>query len=396
VKKTYDKIIAPQYVRDFLCIGEACEDTCCAGWHIPVDEETYKKYKKVKDNTIKARLEREIVAKRSNPTRDHVAKIKLKNGRCAFLSVQGLCDIYSQLGKEYLSDTCALYPRTINKVNNQWECSLICSCPEAARKILLNKDKMIWTHLEEKQRVSVVSAHITVSPDKPRKWQDYFGEIRTFIISVLQNRNYAIEERFMVLGAFMDRLEACRGPLSINKIPGLIKRYQDVMLKKQMPSDIKRISSNTAWCIALAKELQTLKTNKKIKSKRYKECLESMILGLALTPGDDVTGSCLKYEEGNRKYYTKFIDEKAYMIENYFVNYVFERCIPIDYDSPCRSFYQMHFYYELIKLHIIGMANDQEGLSDEMVVKLIQALSKTFDHDDDSFAALMKFNEEKR
>ena len=39
---------APSYLKNFKCIGGACEDTCCAGWSIEVDEGTYKKYKKVK------------------------------------------------------------------------------------------------------------------------------------------------------------------------------------------------------------------------------------------------------------------------------------------------------------------------------------------------------------
>ena len=28
----------PDYYRDFHCIASACEDTCCAGWQIAIDE----------------------------------------------------------------------------------------------------------------------------------------------------------------------------------------------------------------------------------------------------------------------------------------------------------------------------------------------------------------------
>ena len=38
------KIRVPEYFKDFKCIASECEDTCCAGWGIVIDDETYKKY----------------------------------------------------------------------------------------------------------------------------------------------------------------------------------------------------------------------------------------------------------------------------------------------------------------------------------------------------------------
>ena len=34
----------PKYMLTFKCIGSECVDTCCAGWDINIDEDTYKKY----------------------------------------------------------------------------------------------------------------------------------------------------------------------------------------------------------------------------------------------------------------------------------------------------------------------------------------------------------------
>ncbi|MDF2614924.1 MAG: hypothetical protein K0S71_2710 [Clostridia bacterium] len=396
MKTTYDKTVVPAYIEHFSCIGGACEDTCCAGWYIPIDEVTYKKYKKVKDNVFRRRLDREIVAKRSNPTYDHAAKIKLKNGRCAFLSEKGLCDIYSTLGERYLSDTCTLYPRTINRINDSLECSLICSCPEAARKILLNKDKMTFTHIKGQERENTISAHICISPNKPQKWQDYFLELRHFIIDVLQNRNYSIEERFMLLNVFMNDLEKFLTFPLIKKIPEFIKDYHETIQKQKTYRSLNDSTYDTKWYISIAKELKSLKTNKKIKSKRYEECLDSMLLGLDLLKEDNLKLSCVKYEEGNQKYYAKFLSEKEYILENYFVNYVFERCIPLDDNRPSKSFKRMNLYYHLIKLHLVGIANNSQELTEMQTVKLIQSLSKTFDHDDESFAGLMTFTEDNR
>ena len=32
------------YAERFRCIGSACEDTCCQGWSVPVDQAAYEKY----------------------------------------------------------------------------------------------------------------------------------------------------------------------------------------------------------------------------------------------------------------------------------------------------------------------------------------------------------------
>ena len=41
------KIRVPEYFKDFKCIASKCEDTCCAGWGIVIDDVTYDRYKNV-------------------------------------------------------------------------------------------------------------------------------------------------------------------------------------------------------------------------------------------------------------------------------------------------------------------------------------------------------------
>ena len=38
----------PHYYRKFQCIASECEDTCCAGWEIMIDDKALEKYKKAK------------------------------------------------------------------------------------------------------------------------------------------------------------------------------------------------------------------------------------------------------------------------------------------------------------------------------------------------------------
>lgn len=38
---TYDY---PSYYGDFHCIGGSCKDSCCIGWEVDIDEDTYEYY----------------------------------------------------------------------------------------------------------------------------------------------------------------------------------------------------------------------------------------------------------------------------------------------------------------------------------------------------------------
>ena len=42
------RITEPDYFNDFKCIGGKCEDSCCIGWDIDIDEVTYNIYIAIK------------------------------------------------------------------------------------------------------------------------------------------------------------------------------------------------------------------------------------------------------------------------------------------------------------------------------------------------------------
>jgi lysine-N-methylase len=37
----------PRYVQSFECIVPACPDTCCSGWSVPIDHETYRDWQTI-------------------------------------------------------------------------------------------------------------------------------------------------------------------------------------------------------------------------------------------------------------------------------------------------------------------------------------------------------------
>ena len=73
--------MTPHYYKDFRCIAGACTDTCCAGWDVDVDKDSYKYYKTVK-GAFGKRLKSVMV-----PSQDGECTFTLKEGgRCPFLN----------------------------------------------------------------------------------------------------------------------------------------------------------------------------------------------------------------------------------------------------------------------------------------------------------------------
>ena len=42
------KTFVPNYYKDFKCIANRCKHSCCVGWEIEIDDNTFKKYSAVK------------------------------------------------------------------------------------------------------------------------------------------------------------------------------------------------------------------------------------------------------------------------------------------------------------------------------------------------------------
>ena len=123
------KIIRLNCFDGFRCLSDKCEETCCKGWEITVDDETYKKYVGLNDEFSK-RITGEI----KRDKRGYV--FKNKNGKCPFLNENGLCDVQSRLGEDYLSEVCYNHPRFFVDFGNVREITYSFSCPKVCDMLL--------------------------------------------------------------------------------------------------------------------------------------------------------------------------------------------------------------------------------------------------------------------
>lgn len=182
----------PDYYKEFSCIADQCEATCCAGWQIVVDEESLKRYKKVSGD-----FEQRI--------RDGV---DFKEGifyqkpgkRCAFLNEQNLCDMYTALGEGAFCETCRRYPRHIEEFENIREFTLSASCPEAARILLSKKEPVQFYDVE-------IEAEEEEFDDFDPVVYEKLVEARGEMLRFLQNRTMSVKERAAGLWDFIEAFQ---------------------------------------------------------------------------------------------------------------------------------------------------------------------------------------------
>ena len=218
------QITRPDYYKEFTCIADVCPDTCCAGWQIVIDKKSLKKYRRVK-GPFRGRLHNDIDWKEQVFHRYH--------RRCAFLNEENLCDIYSEIGKEMLCDTCRKYPRHIEEFEGLREYSLSLSCPEAAR-ILLGK----------KEKTTFQTAEVPV-PEETYEDFDYLlftalMDTRDFFLEIVQNRQIPMKLRLQKILAAASDFQRCLDKNELFKWEDIRQRHKASGFGKDFSDKVKK------------------------------------------------------------------------------------------------------------------------------------------------------------
>ncbi len=212
----------PHYYSRFHCVAGECEDTCCAGWSIMIDDASLKKYKKQKDG-FGNRLKNSIDWKEQT--------FKQYEKRCAFLNEDNLCDMYTEAGPAMLCKTCRNYPRHIEEFEGVREISLSLSCMEAAKLILGIEEKVTFLSKETEREESYDDF-------------DFFlytklVDVRDLLLEIMQNRSLDSGLRMAVVLSLGHDLQRRIRDGKLYEVDQLLERYR----RDDMPKIIsKKIS----------------------------------------------------------------------------------------------------------------------------------------------------------
>ena len=138
-RKLNNASLQPKLGSDFQCVAEKCALSCCVGWNVALDKETYRQYQKNAD------LAQNITKKVHGISRSSQAFGTIKRnagGECSMLTPEGLCSVQKSLGEEALSKTCGTFPRENVHFHNLNIRSFTTNCPEVARLTVASKEAM--------------------------------------------------------------------------------------------------------------------------------------------------------------------------------------------------------------------------------------------------------------
>lgn len=175
----------PYYYKEFKCIADRCQDSCCIGWEIDIDEDTYVYYKQV-EGDFGARLRASMEAGEENT-------FVLKDGRCPFLNNRNLCDICIELGEEALSQVCTEYPRFVTEYGKVQEKCLALSCEAAGRLAFESSRPFYYEEIEQKEYFG--EGEETEEEEADPQMIAMMEQSRDLAIVLMQNREGSIEQR---------------------------------------------------------------------------------------------------------------------------------------------------------------------------------------------------------
>lgn len=172
------KYIAPNYYKKFKCIADKCKHSCCIGWEIDIDDNTYEKYLGV-SGEFNTRLRENI------ENNNQIASFRLdENERCPFLNKNNLCDIILNIGEDYLCQICNDHPRFRNFYSGITEIGLGLCC-EAAAELILTQTEKVTLEIIDDDNIN----------DENYNVENNLLKLRESIFDFLQDRSNSINQR---------------------------------------------------------------------------------------------------------------------------------------------------------------------------------------------------------
>jgi len=258
-----------RYMQRFRCIGADCEDNCCHGWTVEIDEVTHARMQKLVQLHSPAERRRYSAAvvevdlgRKTGPI--HAFRLH-DDGRCVMLEPNGLCHIQGTFGEKQLSNVCALYPRRIQKVGEVLEVSGMLSCPEMARQILLHADANDEVPLDPAMLSRQVITH-GMDPRDIRPYWRFLVDVRMFMLRVLRRPGYTLEQRLFFLTWFAKRASPTLNKSTMKADVSAVLAEMKALESDQMLGELARrydaIEADSAIVLLLARELVRVRKTK--------------------------------------------------------------------------------------------------------------------------------------
>ena len=188
------KLRIPDFYPEFKCLAGACKHTCCAGWEIDIDEDTWDYFHSV-EGSFGDKLRSYMTQEETEEGVDRFFRL-MPDGRCPFLNQEGLCEIICHSGEEVLPEVCTEYPRFVLEYADVREKCMALSC-EAVGKLLFGREKPLTFPEMEIPGDSE-------QDEEDEEWISCLRQAQEEVFALLQDRTRPIEERLSRALAYSD------------------------------------------------------------------------------------------------------------------------------------------------------------------------------------------------
>ena len=327
----------PEYVGKFKCNGAKCAARCCKNWNIFVDGEIYQRYSQLPDA-------QEIIKHIKTKGENYSIKLTEKLF-CPFLTENNLCRLQRDYGEDFLSKTCATYPRYTYNFGKFFERALVLTCPVAAEKVLFQEEPLKFEFVEVPEKIHSNGGKIAITKVKTdENLAKCMLETQVAMISILQERKLTITQRLIMLGFFLDKFDEMTAGkvfteseaiILIDDLRNLVLTYESKkFLAEQMPLMLRIVSFDAKKFVELifAKLFESFYGGEEARlSETGRKFMDMVVDVLQIKPdkNNNVSASeiAANYEKlaAARK---NFSEKYSTFLENYLVNELFINIYP--------------------------------------------------------------------
>ncbi|MBR1807038.1 MAG: flagellin lysine-N-methylase [Selenomonadaceae bacterium] len=382
----------PQYVAKFRCDGSKCNARCCKNWNIFIDTKTHKQYERIKPPSDAEEILSHMTFHEER--KEYLVTFDDKK-ICPFLTEDNLCRLQRKYGENFLSVTCSSFPRRTLDFGKFFERSLVLTCPVAAEMILLTDEPIKFEFVEVPEKVHSNGGKIGISPvHATESFTEHMLEIQVAMISILQERKLTLDQRLIVLGFFLDRLDelftkkdvtAVELEILLDALKKLIAAYESkTFLSEQVPHMLEVVNFNAKKFVGLMLEL--IESFYADKDSSDKAILDQIALTLDIVPDANGQVSAAKITENYNRLAAErkdFLTRRAMFLENYLVNELFLTCFPWKFtESIAKNFGVFVATYKLFEL-VTFSTEQQNFVGKKNLLLLTGWFLSSADHSDE-------------
>lgn len=383
----------PQYAERFRCIGSECEDTCCKEWTIPVDRATYEKYGALPSGPLRTAIEacvtiRPEVEGEEKPSSQY-ASIRLDDAnRCPMLSADGLCRIQSECGADFLSHTCATYPKIVHLLGKVEDVALTLSCPEAARLVLFDP-QLMRTDDPAAFDPEPPPTELNAEGESAVNLRDWFWTIRKAAFALVLNRSYPLWQRLFLLSIYCRRLDLIATGELKRSVPDFMRDFDATVVSGALRTAMDSLPVDGNGQLDVVLRLAGMLLNRSYRGPRFIECVQAFTTGIGNGPAATLESLSGQYQWVHDHYYAPYFERHPYILENYLINTMVRCEFPFGREGMqpgatpnlTRECTTLIAQFTLMKGLLIGVAGFHgEKFAAEHVVHTVQAASRHFEH----------------